>query len=237
VLEGLKQLIELQEIDDALASAEAEHARLPERRAELAAALEEATTAVEAARQSLSEREAEQRRAEDAVQDQRALKARLEGQQHQVKTNEAYTALLHELAEAERAIDAGETRILECLDACDEIGRQIAAAEQRRAALQQRSEEEGRALDAREEQLSAQISEHRAARLALCEAMSGELIEPYEKVASRRRPAVVRVGEEICGGCRVHLPPQLQIELIRGERLITCSNCERILVPAAPGAK
>jgi predicted nucleic acid-binding Zn-ribbon protein len=212
VLEGLKQLIELQEIDDALASAEAEHARLPERRAELAAALEEATTAVEAARQSLSEREAEQRRAEDAVQDQRALKARLEGQQHQVKTNEAYTALLHELAEAERAIDAGETRILECLDACDEIGRQIAAAEQRRAALQQRSEEEGRALDA-------------------------ELIEPYEKVASRRRPAVVRVGEEICGGCRVHLPPQLQIELIRGERLITCSNCERILVPAAPGAK
>jgi hypothetical protein len=41
---------------------------------------------------------------------------------------------------------------------------------------------------------------------------------------------VVHVREELCLGCRVDIPPQLKIELLRGQRLITCSNCQRILV-------
>jgi predicted nucleic acid-binding Zn-ribbon protein len=31
-------------------------------------------------------------------------------------------------------------------------------------------------------------------------------------------------------GCRVSLPPQLMLEMRKGERLITCGSCQRILV-------
>jgi predicted nucleic acid-binding Zn-ribbon protein len=43
---------------------------------------------------------------------------------------------------------------------------------------------------------------------------------------------VIVVEEERCGGCRVGIPPQAFIEIIRGETIVTCGNCFRILVHA-----
>ena len=48
--------------------------------------------------------------------------------------------------------------------------------------------------------------------------------------AKNRPVTLARVEKEICMGCRVNVPPQLQIELLRGARLITCMNCHRILI-------
>jgi predicted nucleic acid-binding Zn-ribbon protein len=53
------------------------------------------------------------------LQDQEALLKRLEGQQFQVKSNDAYTALLHEMEHAKQAISDCETRILESMDAIE----------------------------------------------------------------------------------------------------------------------
>jgi predicted nucleic acid-binding Zn-ribbon protein len=47
---------------------------------------------------------------------------------------------------------------------------------------------------------------------------------------TRRRPAVAMVSEEMCQGCRVGIPAQNYIEILKGERIITCGNCHRILV-------
>jgi len=59
-----------------------------------------------------------------------------------------------------------------------------------------------------------------------------ELLNHYERVAKRRRPAVILVKEERCGGCRVGIPPQAFIEIIRSETIVTCGNCARILIHA-----
>jgi predicted nucleic acid-binding Zn-ribbon protein len=66
----------------------------------------------------------------------------------------------------------------------------------------------------------------------------------YEKIAKRRRPALALVSEEMCEGCRVGIPAQNYIEILKGERIITCGNCQRILLhpemvsslPAAGGS-
>ena len=59
-----------------------------------------------------------------------------------------------------------------------------------------------------------------------------ELLTHYERVSNRRRPAVILVKEERCGGCRVGIPPQSFIEILRGEAIVTCGNCSRILIHA-----
>jgi predicted nucleic acid-binding Zn-ribbon protein len=43
---------------------------------------------------------------------------------------------------------------------------------------------------------------------------------------------VILVKEERCGGCRVGIPPQSFIEIIRSETIVTCGNCTRILIHA-----
>ena len=60
--------------------------------------------------------EQEQRRHEAAVADREALVKKLEGQQFQVKSNDAYKALLHEIDQARAGISEAETRILEAME-------------------------------------------------------------------------------------------------------------------------
>jgi len=38
------------------------------------------------------------------------------------------------------------------------------------------------------------------------------------------------VRHDICEGCRVGIPAQAYIEILRGEELVTCGNCQRILL-------
>jgi predicted nucleic acid-binding Zn-ribbon protein len=70
----------------------------------------------------------------------------------------------------------------------------------------------------------------RAARARVVAASDAKLIELYEKIATRRRPVVVRVRGTLCLGCRVDIPAQLCIEIQRAARVITCGNCQRILL-------
>ncbi|MCD4722791.1 MAG: nucleotide-binding protein, partial [Desulfobacula sp.] len=41
--------------------------------------------------------------------------------------------------------------------------------------------------------------------------------------------AVVKVRKEVCMGCFMNIPPQLYIEVQRGDSLILCPQCSRIL--------
>jgi predicted nucleic acid-binding Zn-ribbon protein len=230
VLDDLQRLIDLQKLDEQLVALEEESAGLPGRRAELAETGQAAQQRVVAAKGALQEAENEQRCAETALQDQEALIRRLEGQQFQVKTNEAYTALLREMEQARQAISDSETRLLEAMDAIEARGRAPAAADEDAEKVLGRVAADEKALHAREHELAALIAELREARETCRESVAAELLEQYDKIASRRRPAVVHVREELCLGCRVNIPPQLKIELLRGQHLITCSNCNRILV-------
>ena len=234
MIESFQRLAELQACDDELWAREQEFGALPARRAELAAertALEAATTG---AREGVQQAEAAQRRVEGELQDQEALRKRLESQQFQVKTNDAYTALLHEIERAQLAISDCETRLLEGMDAIESARAALGTAEDAGRESVKRLEAESQALDAREKQLGEDLARLRAARQRVVAATDAKLIEQYERIATRRRPAVVRIRGTLCLGCRVDVPAQLCIEIQRGARIITCGNCQRILLSGAP---
>jgi predicted nucleic acid-binding Zn-ribbon protein len=159
-----------------------------------------------------------------------ALRKRLESQQFQVKTNDAYTALLHEIERAQRTISECETRLLEGMDAIESARAVCASAEVAGREAAARLDAEGETLDAREQQLDAELVRLRAERQRVIAASDPKLIEQYEKIATRRRPATVRIRGTLCLGCRVDIPPQQCIEIQRCERIITCGNCQRIVL-------
>ncbi|MDJ0852355.1 MAG: C4-type zinc ribbon domain-containing protein [Myxococcota bacterium] len=230
MIEGLRQLIDLQHLDEELFAAEEENKALPGRRQELAERREAVQAELEAARQVLRDLEAAQRRAETEVQDAQALLTRLEGQQFQVKSNDAYTALLHEIEQAKEAISAGETRILEAMEALDGARERVAEAEKQAESTLAGVAEQERAADEREKQLTARIAELGELRARKCDDVDAELLAHYVRIGKRRRPVLARVQKETCLGCRVKVPPQTQIELLRGDELMTCTTCHRILI-------
>lgn len=230
MFEAFQRLSELQICDQELWAREQEHAALPARRAQLAAERAAAEAATLRSREGLALAEAAQRRIETELQDQEVLRRKLESQQHQVKTNDAYTALLHEIERAQQAISECETRLLEGMDAIETARAACAATDADGRATATRQSAEAQALDAREKELAAELARLRAARARVIAACEAKLIEQYERIATRRRPVVARVRGTLCLGCRVDIPPQQVIEIQRGERVITCGNCQRILL-------
>ncbi len=230
MLEGLQQLIDLQVLDAELVSARDEQGEIPALREKRTDERSVAQQKIEDATELTQRAEAEQRRVETTLQDQEALVDKLEGQTSQVKSNEAYTALLREIEQAKDAISEAETQILEGMEKIEEASGAQRQAEVRAAEVYQRIEVEEKACDERERALAVRIAELDGARSETTARVPAELLEQYDKIATRRRPAVVRVNAEICLGCRVDIPPQLFVELIRGQSLIQCGNCHRILI-------
>ena len=54
----------------------------------------------------------------------------------------------------------------------------------------------------------------------------------YERLRKNARNglAVVEVKRDACGGCFNKIPPQRQVDIKMGKRLIPCEYCGRILV-------
>ena len=230
MLPGIQALLELSRVDVQIADLERERAGLPAAREALVDERERAAAAVTAAEAAVADAEQEQRRHEVTVADQEVLAARLEGQQYQVKTNAAYTALLHEIDAARSAISDAETAILEAMEGIEAARGELARARATAKGVGERTAEQERALADREKSLDQTLGNLRRERDGLADGVDAALLERYAKISARRHPAVAIASRGSCMGCRVDLPPQLLLEMRKGEQLITCGSCHRILV-------
>jgi len=224
----LQQLLELSRLDTQLVGLEEQRAALPARRDAAITQQAAAQARLDAAREEVARAEQVQRKTEVAAQDQEALLKKLQGQQFQVKTNDAYTALLHEMERAQAAISECETRILEAMESITTASARQHELESELRGVRAHVEAEQRSCDEREKELSEQIARLREQRDAAAARVEARLLTRYEKIAARRKPAVTLVVAEICQGCRVGIPPQMVIR--RGEEPISCPNCTRIMV-------
>ena len=60
--------------------------------------------------------------------------------------------------------------------------------------------------------------------------INAEIFKRYQRIREKKDGvAVVPVADGFCGGCSIALPPQLINDVLKGEDLVACRNCLRIL--------
>ncbi|HVB13177.1 MAG TPA: C4-type zinc ribbon domain-containing protein [Candidatus Dormibacteraeota bacterium] len=135
----------------------------------------------------------------------------------------------HELETLRVKIQALEETELNQMESQEQMSSELVEVERQ---LTEREEEveQLRAADRRNASgLGEEISTLKEERVRLAESVAPAQLRTYERTAARRRPAVARVVGGTCSGCRLPLPSRLQQEA-RGDQLVTCENCERILL-------
>ncbi len=56
------------------------------------------------------------------------------------------------------------------------------------------------------------------------------ILSRYEFIRSRlNNPVIVSVENGVCTGCHISIPPQTFIELQKGEQILSCPNCQRLI--------
>jgi predicted nucleic acid-binding Zn-ribbon protein len=225
-----QNLLELQRIDIRIEAVEGFLDSLPEKKSELASERSEAEQKVENKRSELEEAKKELRGKERQLKDGEERLKQIQAKLNQVKTNKEYEAALKEMEDQKQANGDLEEGILRLYDRVEE-------AEARGVELEAEWNEQVEDFDRREKELEkktasaqAELEDQRGKRSGMVESISPVSLEHYEKVRKHSGRGVARAESEVCQGCHCHIPPQVYNEVLKGDRMITCNNCSRILI-------
>jgi predicted nucleic acid-binding Zn-ribbon protein len=235
MLSDLKLVIRLQEIDNRLADLAREIATLPKHIAEIEKRLTSHERKLEADRAALSANLKERKKCEGETQVQEQKISKLKDQMLLAKTNEQYRAFQSEIEFCEKEIRKSEDRILELMGESEPLDKNVKAAE---VALKgEKTDVEAEKLKARErtavdERASKELQTERAAIAAQANRAT---LDRYERARKARKGiGVAEVIEGRCSACNLALRLQLFQELKRGDQIMACENCQRILYYNAP---
>jgi len=236
---GLKELLHVQTLDLKLAELAAQLARYPRRIAEADAQVEAARGVLMKTREAQSASMKDRKKLELDVEVWKEKVRKYKDQTGQVKTNEAYRALVHEIEGAEAEIRKAEDTVLEHMVASEEHDRQVKAGEKALAEAEAAAKAAKQQIEAERAATAGQQTALRAERDAAAAAVPEELYERYRVYAPRHHGvAVATVDGEACSGCRVHLRPYVVQRLRRPEYddLVECESCGRMLYFEEPPA-
>ena len=231
------RLKELQEVDARIAALRAEIAALPKEVAAIEAKLAGSKARVEAAQAAIKTDDTARRKHESNIKDQQDKISKYRDQSLNVKTNQEYRALLTEIEHAEKEIARLEDSILEIMVAADtrkETLKQAEATLKAATAENEKEKEHARQQTAEDEKELAGLSEQRQQLRA---GVGEDALRHYDRVLKLRGSALAPVHDnQMCGICRVILRPQVYQDVMKGEEIIHCDSCQRILyyVPPPP---
>jgi len=227
----LQQLITLQNLDSTIRKLEKDQQAIPERRAEIEREFDQRAFEIRALETRRDEAKHIRARLENEVVEQRGRAERAERNLMSSKKQEEYTAAIREADSARKQISALETQILE----------QLETLEQAEAALNERADEIASLNSDREARLKAfddetgtigeRLTVARKERDEVFANLPKQLSGMYARIKARIRDgvAVAEARNRSCTACFMSLRPQVMAEIRRGEDVITCDNCGRIL--------
>lgn len=227
----LEQLIALQKNDTSIRRLQTELDAIPERRAEIEKefdqrafefkAIETQRDAARDARLGFEREMAEQRtRAEKAERDLMS------------STNaKAYEAAIREADAARKHISELETKMLEQMESFEQAEKTLGEREPEVARLRAEHDEKLIAFGEQTERQNEELAARRAERERLIAQLPPAMRSLYNRISTRIRDgvAVAEARKSSCSACFMSLRPEVMTKIRRGEEIITCDNCSRIL--------
>ncbi len=153
-------------------------------------------------------------------------------QQNNVRNNREFDAITKEIEYQELEIELAEKRLKEYAAAIkgkktqlenaeavvSDRGIDLAAKKSELDSIETETADQVAALEAKAEKAKVKIDER--------------LLTAYNRIrrSVRNGLAVVTVKRDACGGCYNRIPPQRQVDVRQGKKLIVCEYCGRILV-------
>jgi predicted nucleic acid-binding Zn-ribbon protein len=229
MLPDIENLLKLQDVDKEVRRLHDEIAELPKRVAKIELKLAGTKVQLEKAQAAVKADEAARRKFETNISDLRGKISKYRDQSLDVKTNDQYKALLHEIQFAEKEITANEDKILELMVNADSRDKEVKAAQaelKAETAEIEKEKEQARQRTAEDEKL---LGDAKGKRDQLRTGIREDLLRHYERVSKFRGSGISEVRDHKCIACQVMLRPQTYNDVRSGKETVICDSCQRIL--------
>ncbi len=236
----LQQLVALQKLDTTIRRLQAELEAIPQRRAEIEREFDRRAFEIRALENRRDEATHTRVRLEIEIGEQKTRAERAERNLMSSKKQDEYTAAIREADAARKQISALETKVLEQMEALEQAEAELGERAAEITSLNSDRDLGLKTFDDESSSQSAQLEADRAERERLFTALPKSMSALYKRISVRIRDgvAVAEARNGACMACFMALRPQAMSEVRRGEEVVTCDNCNRILyyAPLDPAA-
>jgi predicted nucleic acid-binding Zn-ribbon protein len=230
MLEAIEKLLSLQDRDQKLRNLRLELLAVPTEIAAKQKLIADSAARLELARTRAKEIEVEKKSLQIDAATKRDQISRYRTQQLQTRKNEEYTALSHEIANAEKMISGIEDKELTLMEEADSLAPQIAHADKTHTDEKIRLESQISLLQEKAGNVKVRIEEVQKSRSTALEGIDEELLERYERLfETKNARAVVAVEHDVCTGCHMKITAQTSLALRSEKSVMSCPQCGRLL--------
>ncbi len=227
---NLDKLLALQESDMRRLALERQLQAVPREVAAVEARIAGEKQTIEAAKNEWRDLETKKKSLESEIKSAEEKVAKYKTQQMQVRKNDEYQALSHEIETTTGQIGTLEENEIGVMLSIDEARKRFADAE---AVLKANiAGHEGRIQSLREREAELQ-AEHKTAVAVVASArvaVPDEQLRIYDRLASKPgHPVCVPVNGGRCGGCHMKVSSHIEFEARKGENITTCDQCSRLV--------
>ena len=230
MLQDLALALRLQALDRRIVNLENEVATLPKHIAEIEKKLDAHTRRLEANRAALVANQRDRKKLEGDIQVHEQKISKLRDQTLLAKTNEQYKAFQNEIAYVQAEIRKAEDTILDLMEQSEPLDKNVKTADVELG--KQKLHVEAEKKHARERTAVDQkaLAEAFAERKDIVAQMDPKLTAHYERIRKKTKgTAIADATEGRCDACMIALRPQFLQDLRRGEEIMFCECCGRIL--------
>ncbi len=151
----------------------------------------------------------------------------------QVKTNREYQALQREIDDGKKRKEELETLLLKYLEQQESADKILSEQQDDFDQLAEKIRSDKENIDKKSQSHRKLLKKYKTQKETIGRDLNPELLKLFNEIADSNGGLVVApVKDEVCMGCFMNIPPQLYIEVLRGESLIMCPQCNRILYHA-----
>ncbi|MSU46140.1 MAG: hypothetical protein EXS42_03185 [Lacunisphaera sp.] len=227
---SLGKLLVLQERDSKRLTLEQQLKGVPREIAAVEAKIAAEKAAIESAKAEWHRLESKKKLLEVEIKSAEEKIAKYRTQQSQVRKNDEYQALTHEIDTTQTGIGTLEEQEIGVMLLIDEAKKRFAAAE---AALKNNiTGHEGRIrmLREREQQLQGEVKAAQEAVAAARPSVPEPQLKIYDRIATKPgHPVCVTVNGGRCGGCHLKVPTHIEVQARNGIEISTCDQCGRVV--------
>ena len=231
MLPDLHLALRLQALDRKIASLEGEIAALPKHVAAIEKQLEAHTRQLERDRAALTANARDRKKMEGDIQVHEGKTSKLRDQMLQAKTNEQYRAFQNEISYTESEIRKAEDRILDLMEQSEPLDKNVKVSDVDLKKQQQHVDSEKNTARERTAVSQKELAETTAERESVSGQMDPKFYIEYERIRKKtKNTPIAEAVDGRCDACRISLRPQFFQDLRKGDKIMFCESCGRILV-------
>ena len=227
----LEKLIDLQKTDTNIRRSKQQIETAEQRRADIEQEFEQHAFSIREIQGKRDKLQADRADLEKQIAENKTYLERADRNLKHAQNQKEYETAMRETDALQKQIAAFETQVLEKMTAAEEVEKELGERAEEINTIDSKRAAAMKEFDALLAASKKEFEADTKKREAVFETLPAQLASVYNRMAQRSRDgiAVAEVVNGSCSACFMSLRPQMQVEVKKGDQIITCESCTRIL--------